>query len=196
MSKESKFGLGIQAKLKHGALMTALDRRGWNQAQAARFLGIDNVRFGNWINMRVKPRNLNDETINKLYELTGQSPGELWPKEIFTPEFLQSPRMLRCIRKVPIHLLAAFGVIPALPAPQPDEIVEQKELSDLIQQIVERLPEQQRDIVRARFFEGETLETIAQRRKVTPERIRQIEKDAIRTLRYPSRNKQLVPYIK
>jgi RNA polymerase sigma factor (sigma-70 family) len=176
------FKLGIQARLKHGALLAALERRGWSQAEAARFLDMNNGTFGRWINMQEVPKKLSDERAVKLYEITGESPEDLWPKEVFTPEFLASPRTFKRIRKVPVHILAMCGVIPALPA-GPDDVVARSEIRDIVLGALNCLSQVQRDVLMARFFNDETQKDVALTQGLSPARISQIEHAALRRLR-------------
>ena len=69
--------------------------------------------------------------------------------------------------------------------PSPEEEFIVRERADLIRELVERLPPKERDIVRRRFGmtengDRETLEEIGRDYEVTRERIRQIERDALR----------------
>ena len=49
---------------------------------------------------------------------------------------------------------------------------------------VDDLPREMRKVIKGRFFEGKTLEAIGKSMKLTRERIRQIERDALEHLRF------------
>lgn len=70
--------------------------------------------------------------------------------------------------------------------------VELQELRKAVKDAVRALPDRQREIIRQHYFEGRTLEDIAQSEGVTRERIRQIEDKSFDTL---SRSKHLAPYV-
>lgn len=70
--------------------------------------------------------------------------------------------------------------------------VELQELRKAVQEAVRALPDRQKAIIKQHYFEGRTLEDIAQSEGVTKERIRQIEEKGFDAL---SRSKHLAPYV-
>ena len=76
-----------------------------------------------------------------------------------------------------------------------EEIVENREMIEVINRILKTLKPREEEIIRARFGIDTgmplTLEAIGEIHNVTRERIRQIEAKAIRRLRHPSRAKHL-----
>lgn len=182
------FSVGVEAKLKHGDLLKALQARGWNQSEAANFLGITSGLFGRWINMNEVPdwRTFPGDLTARLFELTGKMPEELWPEEVFTEEFIKAPKRLRSVRNIPVNLLAIAGVI-QLPAPTPQDAMEEDERRRIVRATLRTLPQREQTIIELRFFEEKTLEEVGQEMGVTRERIRQIEARALRHLRHPMR---------
>jgi RNA polymerase primary sigma factor len=81
----------------------------------------------------------------------------------------------------------------------PAEGCEANELSELTREILASLQPREEKILRLRFGldgqPGETLEKIGKSFKVSKERIRQIEKKALRKLRHPSKQELLKPYL-
>ncbi|ODR41298.1 sigma-70 family RNA polymerase sigma factor [Eisenbergiella tayi] len=73
--------------------------------------------------------------------------------------------------------------------------VEAVELQAAIWSEVEALPEQLAEVIRARYQRGETLRDIGTDMGVTPERVRQIESQAMRELRKPHRVRMLRPFL-
>ena len=193
MKKREDFSLGVEAHLKHGDFLAALQARNWNQSDAARFLGVTASIFSRWINLREAPRweNFSGEITTRLFELTGKMPEELWPEEVFTEEFIKAPKKIRSVKNVPVRLLALAGVI-RLPASTPQNVVEEEERRQIVKAILETLPKREQMILECRFFEGKTLEETGQELSVTRERIRQIEARALRHLRHPARARHLV----
>ncbi len=68
------------------------------------------------------------------------------------------------------------------PAAQEDEL-DKKQTAVLVREAISSLPAREKDVIQRRFFDEETLEAVGESWGVTRERIRQIEKDALCTLR-------------
>jgi RNA polymerase sigma factor (sigma-70 family) len=184
------FPIVANVSFKHGILVEALQKRGWNQSDAARFLDIDPVIFGRWINMQKVPRRMNDELMIKLYEFTGKSPEEIWPEDVFTPEFLALPKNVEILRKVPKHLLSTFGVLKCLPS-TPEEDFTRQETREIVRKtIVESLKGNQKKVIIMRYFDGMTQKEIGKILGVCGARIDQIESTALSKMRHP-RQKRL-----
>jgi RNA polymerase primary sigma factor len=81
----------------------------------------------------------------------------------------------------------------------PVEGCEAHELAELTRELLASLQPREEKILRLRFGlngrPGETLEKIGRNFKVSKERIRQIEKKALRKLRHPSKQETLKPYL-
>ncbi|MGQ9670104.1 MAG: sigma-70 family RNA polymerase sigma factor [Desulfosoma sp.] len=81
----------------------------------------------------------------------------------------------------------------------PAQGCETNELSEVTREILASLQPREEKILRLRFGlggrPGETLEKIGKSFKVSKERIRQIEKKALRKLRHPSKQELLKPYL-
>jgi RNA polymerase primary sigma factor len=73
-------------------------------------------------------------------------------------------------------------------------------LADQMDQVLFTLPPRQARILRLRFGlqdgRPHTLKEVAAKFGLTRERIRQIERDALRRLRHPSRSRHLRPYVR
>lgn len=81
----------------------------------------------------------------------------------------------------------------------PDEVIIEKSLKDDIDDVLKTLTEKEADIIKFRFgLNGRrpmSLKEIGNRYKLTKERIRQIEKKALKRLQHPSRSPFLKAYI-
>lgn len=81
-------------------------------------------------------------------------------------------------------------------APAPEDIASNSVLRDQIREMLKVLPERERKIIELRFglVDGKewTLEEVGRTMNLTRERIRQLEKGALRKLRKPSNARQLV----
>lgn len=73
--------------------------------------------------------------------------------------------------------------------------VQHEQLCAVLWPMVDSLPGEQPDVLRARYHEGRTLKYIAQERGTTLEAIRQQEQKGLRELRKPSRSCQLRPFL-
>jgi RNA polymerase primary sigma factor len=81
----------------------------------------------------------------------------------------------------------------------PDELVIEQSLKDQINEILETLSDKEAEIIQYRFgLNGRTplsLKDIGDRYSLTKERIRQIEKKAIKRLQHPTRSRHLEPFM-
>jgi len=83
--------------------------------------------------------------------------------------------------------------------PTVEEDVDSKLLKETINKLLDTLKKREKEVLRMRFGldggDGMTLEQIGKEYNITRERIRQIEKKAIKKLRHPSRSKKLRDFI-
>lgn len=83
--------------------------------------------------------------------------------------------------------------------PTVEEDVDSKLLKETINNLLDTLKKREKEVLRMRFGldggDGMTLEQIGKEYNITRERIRQIEKKAIKKLRHPSRSKKLKDFI-
>jgi RNA polymerase sigma factor (sigma-70 family) len=113
---------------------------------------------------------------------------DIWPEEIFTKDFLASPKMLRRYRKVPVQLLAGAGIL-SLSVATPEETIEKKERAEAVQALLDTLPERERIVLVSCFYEEKTLQEIGQDMGLTPGRVSQIKRKAFRHLRRSARSR-------
>lgn len=82
----------------------------------------------------------------------------------------------------------------------PDKKVLDESLNDALNSVLNTLTQAERDILKMRFgldgYKPMSLQQIGEKFHLSKERIRQIEKKAIRRLRHPSRSQKLKSYIK
>ena len=75
------------------------------------------------------------------------------------------------------------------------DVMDAGELQAVLWSEVDTLPDEQPEVIRARFQRGETLRATGERIGVTIERVRQIESKALRELRKPSHSRKLQPFL-
>ena len=154
------------------------------------------------------------ETINKLIRVSRQLLQELGrdpkPEEI-AKEMEMSEEKVREIMKIaqdPVSLETPIGeeedshlgdFIPDEDALAPAEAAAYSLLKDQIEEVLGSLNEREQKVLKLRFGledgRARTLEEVGKEFDVTRERIRQIEAQALRKLRHPSRSKKLRDYL-
>ena len=75
------------------------------------------------------------------------------------------------------------------------DVMDAGELQAVLWSEVDTLPDEQPEVIRARFQRGETLRATGERIGVTIGRVRQIESKALRELRKPSHSRKLQPFL-
>ncbi len=138
-----------------------------------------------------------DERIAKVKDETGYP--EKWVRECMNlKEYVLTYSSLN----VPIgedettelgEVIPDDGVIPI------DEMIENRELRRILDEILDTLTPREKEIIRLRFGlednQPRTLEEVGKIFNVTRERIRQIESKALRKLRHPSRSRKVKSFI-
>lgn len=154
------------------------------------------------------------ETVNRFKRLQRQLAQELGrpPTEAELAVEFEGPvekvRLLMRVAMNPISLQKKFGdddggtfgdVIPDTASANPAEQVEKHMMGERIQSVLASLGDREREVVSCRFGlrDGHvyTLEEVARLLDVSRERIRQLEANALRKLRNPSRMKCLHEYL-
>lgn len=180
------FHIRIIARLKHGDLREALERLGWNQSKAAKFLKMSAPRFGRLMNLKEIPKRLSLEQEAKLLWMTGKSSvDELWPQSIRSEEFLEKGKTLELSYLIEPRLLATSDFL-RLPL-NPEEALKKKELNKLIKSIIEKLPPRQKRVIEAYYFEEKTLSAIAKEFRLSIAAVENIRNKALSYLRHPVR---------
>lgn len=72
--------------------------------------------------------------------------------------------------------------------------IQKEQLCAVLWNVVDTLPGEQPQILRARYQEGMTLKEIARKKGITPEAVRQWEQKGLKELRKPSRSRKLRPF--
>lgn len=210
-------GLDVTAltRLKHADLWAAAKKLG-SQAALARKLGVQQSLLGRWVNMRACPPKIatryDQWTTEKLaalelelFNLTGKTLDELFPDSLReNAKFLESPRVYEKTKRLEAEDLEEYARLctdraERLASPEVDRNIDNAALAESFESAFKRLSYREREVIKLRYGLGDTyaytLEEVAHIFKVTRERIRQIEKKAIRRLQQPSCSMDLAGYL-
>lgn len=189
MDEQKKFKVAAIVKVRHGELTEFLRQKGWTQHHLAHELGVRDMDVSNWMQMRNFPRK--PEVLQKLMELTGKSAFDLFPEFMREPGWKEIidrvPKEYVFVRKVEVKALAG-GKILALPSAE-DEYIAKKEFGKHLYAALDNLATRERRVLELRFGLGEedvhTLEEVGAKLRISRDRVRQIQNQAIRKLRHP-----------
>jgi RNA polymerase primary sigma factor len=85
-------------------------------------------------------------------------------------------------------------------SPAPEELTQQELLEERVRELLETLPPREALVIRLRYGlptgEVHTLKQIGEKLGITRERVRQIENQALRRLRHPSLESELIDYVR
>jgi RNA polymerase sigma factor (sigma-70 family) len=191
--EDETFRIGIKARLKHGVLLEALAKRGWSQSEGARFVGVDASQFGRWINLLEVPRKLTEDKIQKLLDLTGLLPDQLWPEIIRSKDFLDAPKTFELIKN--INARKMLTALMRREISGPESIFNRQELSRKIEKVLDTLPPRESEVIKLRYLEDKTCEEVAEEMGLSKQGVSRIEARAMRKLRHPQRAKNLFPHL-
>jgi RNA polymerase sigma factor (sigma-70 family) len=179
--------IALMAKIRNGHLVALLQEKGWNQADFARAVGVDQTRVSLWMQMKAIPK------MPALRQRIEQATGKLF-EDLFPPELAQLtpqdvPRDLVAIREVPMARLLASAQALRIASPE-DAALAQEPLRLLAESLADLHP-RLRTVLALRYGLGEhdvhTYEEIGARLGISRVRARDLELDALRRLRAPAR---------
>jgi len=214
----SEIDITAVSKLKHSELYEAAKSMG-GQSALARHLGIHPSELGMWCNLKAcPPVEMDDkqphqtqkkwgggrlgEIERKLFDLTGKTLVELFPKELReAKEFLNSPKTIEQRKTMQTDALLRYAESTKhrLAYAGQESIAINSELSEHITDALKELPERLRTIITLRYgLDGNGRRTLDEAGKavgVSKERLRQLEAKAIRDLQHPRVASGLVDFI-
>lgn len=174
-------------KFKHGGLFAALQKLGWTQAELGRRCKVHQGTIGDIINLHRRPNEDLANTIQRVLAEAGHyiDVTEEWPE---TFKGFGKTLTVSDTREVSAEMLEYHGSL-SLMANIPDQShsIDMDLLSKELDAQLDALDNRGADILRRRFLKGETLEQVADAYGRCPQRIRQIEAQALRMLRHPKR---------
>lgn len=197
------FGIMAEVRLKNSALVSAREKLGLTQYEAAEKIGISAGTLSSYENMRSYPLEKTQRMICKFYR----------KRRIFLLEEDVFPEQLRAITDRPSKyirdvlipkqkLLSLSEVSPReLPAVEPGQVaaLEQDELSEGMSPILDTLTDRERQAVTMRYgLDGggeRSYEQIGKELKVTGSMVGNIMNGVMKKLRHPVRSKTLAEFL-
>jgi RNA polymerase sigma factor (sigma-70 family) len=168
-------------KVKNNLLYELMNRNEIKtQSELARAIGASPTDVGKVANLRVGAFNADGEPSKITKQMCEYFC--CFPEEIYPPEVLHVGLPKNIIEKV----VSSEEVAKYLTQQElnPMFLIEKESINDYMNNIIiKKLNTQQQKVIKMRFFEGSTLEEAANKLDLTRERIRQIEKKAVRKLK-------------
>lgn len=192
------FGIRLEARLKNADLVKARERLGLNIKQAAERIGIHYISLGKFENLKGYP---SQETQKKICGFYRQK-GALMSKENVFPEWLRyvQPKKLIAEKEIPKDKIISLSYIDRKLLPVYDNhIREELDKRIILEKLLNTLTEREIKILTLRFgLNGEnplSLKEVEEKFGVTRERIRQIESQTLKKLRYRAESEGLREFI-
>jgi RNA polymerase sigma factor (sigma-70 family) len=181
----------VRLTVRNARLLRAIEAAGYRAGPAfAAMAGIDYggalLPYLTLTRSPIGPDGLLRECAWDLCDYLGASPDELWSDEQLTP-----------LRTNAVERSFSYRQVMALCSPMHDEVLdpvalaEQSEARRLLLESLDELTPRESKIIRARFGIGTselTLDEVGDQFELSRERVRQIEMNALRKLRHPSRD--------
>lgn len=184
------FGITVTARMKHAGLWAAAKRLG-GQSKLALALGVSPQDLGRWCNLKQvpSPARMGDAEFQKRFlDVVGEMPEDAFPPELRdAADFLKAPKTIEATQQFDLLRLAERQA-DRLTLPSPETEMEIKEQTAAVAKLLSGLSERERVVVKLRYGfdvlggEGMTLANAARVVNVSQERVRQIEKRAIKRL--------------
>ena len=181
----------ITLKVRNNRILRAVEEAGgkfggkWCEAN-----GVDYHKAVQLVAMTASPINEDGHLIKaavQLCDALNKTPDDLWSKEQIYP-LEKNFSELEMNHEQVVSLLSNEQRVGELDTSQ----IENKEAARLIGNALATLTRQEEKVINLRFYKDMTLDECASSLDVTRERIRQIEKKALRKLRHPQRVGMLV----
>lgn len=154
-----------------------------SSAELSRRAGVSQGQIGKLLNFKMSPVNSKGDW-RRITCSVCKALNSL-PEDIF-PEHMH--------HDVPTNVAVAFvdsACLAAVPQRQigPGEACAQTDTHRVLDEVLQTLTDRERDVLRARFWEGKTMAEVARKHHVTHGAISETERRALRKLRHPSRMK-------
>ena len=173
-------------RIQQGRLKAAMQELGIETAaELSRRSGVTQGVIGKLLNFRESPRAKNGEwraATMAICKALGSEPSELFPEHLD--------------HEIPTNRIASFVEHAQLSGRDtlqlgPGEECPQSEMEQTLDEVLGTLTDRERSVLKARFWEGKTLEETGREHNIGGSRARQIEAKALRKLRHPTRLEKL-----
>ena len=173
-------------RIQQGRLKAAMQELGIaTAADLSRRSGATQGDIGNLLNFRESPRAKNGKwraVTLAICKALGSEPSELFPEHLDY--------------EIPTNRIASFVEHAQLSGTEtlqlgPGEECQQAEMEQTLDEVLGTLTDRERDVLKARFWEGKTLDEIGDEQGVRGSTIRMLEAKALCKLRRPTRLEKL-----
>jgi len=174
----------VKVTIRNNLILRQMKKLGIKtQTELAKLAGLQPTTVGNLIGMKRRPLNkLSGQWLDAAFALSAAlhvEPEELWTEKQRDMALASNSREVSMSEDAVMQLASG------------DRLEHNVIASKLVADALTTLKPREQDILHRRFFEGETLEEIADRQGVSRGRIQQLEAKALRKLKHPSRSKPL-----
>ena len=174
-------------KVQQGRLKRAMQEKGITSAAGlSRLTGVAQATAGDLLNFRESPKLKNGEwrkPVLAICHALGYLPEELFPESLGIVS--ESNRIEGFVTHAQ---LAGAGENRML---SPCEEIEQGEIIDTLYEVLDTLPENEKEAVTSYFLDGETCTNVGSRRGVGPSQASQLMRKGLKRLRHPAKLKRL-----
>ena len=190
----------IKISIRNNLIIKAIHKAGYrNVSQFCEQNGMGKTQLTSLISLKTPPLTQDGEFRETAKALMGHLcalPTDLWTTEQLTMEL----RRNTSTKEVDLNaMVAALGMnseeaLHLIEGPSPEKELEDKEAAEVVNEMLETLTPRESRVLRMRFGIGcaeHTLEEAGKKLNVTKERIRQIEAQAIRKMKHPSKFEEL-----
>ena len=190
----------VKVSIRNNLIIKAIHRAGYrNVSQFCEQNGMAKTQLTELISLRTPPLTKEGEfrePAKKLMEGLCALPTELWTAEQLTMELKRNTSTKEVDLNAMLSVLGmnAEEALQLIAPPRPDEELEEKEKAELVGEMLDTLTPREARVLRMRFGIGcaeHTLEEVGKKLRVTKERIRQVENQAMRKMKHPSRMVEL-----
>ena len=187
----------VKVSIRNNLIIKAIHKAGYrNVSQFCEQNGMAKTQLTELISFRTPPLTKEGEfrePAKKLMEGLCALPTELWTAEQLTMELKRntSTKEVNLDAMLSVLGINAEEALQMIEPPKPDEVLEEKEKAEVVSEMLDSLTPREARVLRMRFGIGcdeHTLEEAGKKLRVTKERIRQMEIQALRKMKHPSRS--------
>lgn len=177
-------------KIQQGRLKAAMRELGIvSVAELSRRCGVSQRQLGDFLNFRLSPRRARGrwrDAVLRICKVLGAEPSDIFPDHLD--------------HELPTNRIAAFvehGQLAATSARQlgPADECEAFDRSRVLSEVLGTLSEREQRILKARFWDGDTLSDVGRAEGVSSEAIRRCQTMAFSKLRHPERLRRLSGFV-